>query len=190
MSALLTSQLPSHLARRARGRVLGIWLTKAAKPSTEASTLCSMAHQRYNSGTSKHTAAGMTAVRELLWRLGALGLPTTSGLALLGESRESARLRQLDALQVYSWRWDKHRLERLSADDLETAERQIVADAFRLLSDWRDCVEWLVRAGHPLLQIAMLTRVPMQTLYSCQLCVESELRAAEPICAPASAVRH
>jgi hypothetical protein len=84
---------------------------------------------------------------------------------LPGEGPENTRLRLLGVLQIWSWRWQQHRLERLSAEELDTAERQIVEDATRVTTDWRACIALLYRAGHPLLMIAEIMRTPIETLH-------------------------
>lgn len=144
------------------------------------------------------------AVGELLLRLSALGLPTTSELVLSWESPESARLRQLTSLQLYArvsaarddssylrgLHHDRALLERLPSWQLDLVEDQIVREVAKTLDDWCDCITQLHRAGHPLPLISLLTGIPMKTLRGSYPHAESESPPAEPICAPASAVRN
>jgi hypothetical protein len=134
--------------------------------------------------------SGNAEASELLLRLRALGLPTTSEIARAGETPESTRLRQLDVLQIYSRRYETQRLERLPGDRLETAEREIIEDATKTVRDWEACVGLLYRAGHRLTLIAELTRVPIETLHGWYPYAAPESPAAVPIPAPASAVRN
>lgn len=122
------------------------------------------------------------AVRELLQRLRALALPTASD--------RGDRVTQLAVLQIYARQLDKRPLERLSAEQLDEAERQIVENATKFVRDWEACIALLYRAGYRLTLIAEVTGVPLETLRSWYPYAAPDSPTVEPISAPPSDARN
>jgi len=125
---------------------------------------------------------------ELLGLLRALGLATTGDFVLPGESPKSARLRQLEVLQIYSRTWEKPRLERLAPHELAHAEAQILEQAAKTIRDWQACIALLYRAGHRLTLISEITGVPIETLHDWYPFAPPD--AAAPMLVPASQTRN
>jgi hypothetical protein len=78
-----------------------------------------------------------------------------------GESLASARARRLEALQPYSHIWDKHRLDRLSLDQLDVAEAQIIEAAYHHAVDIVCAIERLFLEGNDAPMVSRVLQLPL-----------------------------